>query len=95
MSLAGALFVPTFIVAIAMLKSVGRAFVLAGTFSLGAVTLGLVSFAGATAVLARRHSADVNSILVMLFAVAGAAAGGVLAVLLLGKLARHPPWRRY
>jgi hypothetical protein len=95
MALASALFVPLFIIALVMLKSARRAFVLAGTFSIGAVAAGLLSLAVAMSLSLRRHSDDVNGILVMLFAAAGAVAGGVLAVLLLGKLAKYPPWRRY
>ena len=95
MSIAAALFVPLFIVAIVMLKSVARAFVLSGTFSIGAVTAGVLAYPAAITILSRRHSDDVNGVLVMLFAAAAAVAGGVLAVWVLGKLSSHPPWRRY
>jgi ABC-type spermidine/putrescine transport system permease subunit II len=94
MTLAGCLFVPMFLIALAMLRSGTRAFILAGTFSLGATAAGLVSYAVAFTLLSRRHSDDINSVLVALFAVAGAVAGGVLAVFLLSMVTRDPPWRR-
>ena len=94
MTFAACLFVPMFLIALAMVRSGKRAFILAGAFSLGATATGLVSFATATALVARRHSDEINAMLVMAFAVAGAVAGGVLAVFLLSRLTRDMPWRR-
>jgi len=93
--LAGCLFVPTFVFALAMLRSARRAFVLSAAFSMGALAGGLGAFALALWVVARRHSSSVTDMLVMLFAAAGAVAGGVVAVYLLGRLSKYPPWRRY
>jgi hypothetical protein len=93
--MAGSLFVPAFAVALAMVRSVRRAFVLSATFSTGALAGGLGALALGIAMIARRHSSEVTEMLVMTFAAAGAAAGGTIAVYLLGRLSRHPPWRRY
>jgi hypothetical protein len=94
MMLAGYLFVPLFLIALAMLRSGTRALILAGTFSLGATVTGLMSFATAMTLLSRRHSDEINVVLLYTFAAAGAVAGGVLAVFLLSRLTRYPPWRR-
>src|SRR5689334_7947963 len=93
--MAGSLFAPTFVVALAMVRSVRRAFVLSATFSMGALAGGLGAWVVAGLAIARRHSSSVTDMLVMLFAAAGAAAGGVIAVYLLGRASRYPPWRRF
>ncbi|HEU5134398.1 MAG TPA: hypothetical protein VFU13_04565 [Steroidobacteraceae bacterium] len=77
-----------------MLRSPWRAFVLSATFSMGAFLGGLGAFALAMSIVARRHSSSVTDLLVTLFAAAGAVAGGVIAVYLLGRLSKYPPWRR-
>jgi hypothetical protein len=92
--MAGSLFVPAFAVALAMVRSVRRAFVLSATFSVGALAGGLGALALGSAVIARRHSSEVTEMLVLLFAAAGAAAGGTLAVYLLGRVSKNPPWHR-
>jgi hypothetical protein len=92
---AGCLFVPTFVIALAMLRSARRAFVLAASFSMGALAGGIAAWLLAGWVVARRHGVTVTDTLLMIFAAAGAAAGGVIAVYLLGKLSKYPPWRRY
>ena len=87
-------FIPTFIAALAMLRSGRGAFVLAATFSIGAV-LGFAVCAYLGALIIESHSSDVRSKFeILLFGTAGGAGFGVLTVWLLGKLTGHPPWRR-
>lgn len=93
--LGACLFVPAFVIALAMLRSAQRAFLLSASFSLGAVAGGLAAFALAAWLVERRHSGDVTDTLMMVFGVAGAVAGGAIAVYLLGRLSKYPPWRRF
>jgi len=92
--LVGALvFVPTLIIAMTLLKSPRRAFILAGTFSIGGMVglfLGLV-FGNP---LLRPHGEDSAIPYLALFSGLAGIAGGVLAVYLLGRLAGHSLWRR-
>jgi hypothetical protein len=93
----GCAFVPAFIAAMVMLRSVWRAFVLAATFTAGAFA-GFVGggFLGAWLMESRSVNLDTRSTtLLICFATAGAIGGGALAVYLLGRYARFPPWRRY
>ena len=91
---AALVFVPMFIIAIGILREPMRAFVLSSWFSIGATFGGFMALALARLVLTHRHSEDINSMLTALFVVAGAAAFGVLAVFVLNKNSRNPPWRR-
>jgi len=91
----GTAFVPVFIAAVIILRSMGRAFVLAATFTAGA-------FAGFVAcgllgdwLMRSPTSGPGSTTSLILFATAGAVGGGLLAVYLLGKFSRYPPWRRY
>jgi hypothetical protein len=86
------LFVPVFIVALAMRLPALRALALSGTFSLGAVVGGIFATWLGGLLLGRAHDAAVNDLYGVLFLAAGAAAGGVLAVWLLAKLGATP-WR--
>jgi hypothetical protein len=86
-------FWPTFIIAMAMLRAPGRAFVLYGTFTLGSMLGALLSLLAAMPLI-RRTWGDAQTYYTFAFAGLGAIAGGVLAVHLLGKLAGHSLWRR-
>jgi hypothetical protein len=88
------LFVPTFVVALVMLRSTVRAFVLSATFTMGALAGALLALAGVS-LIARGHSPDVIGVLQAVFVAAGSVGGAVLAVFLLGRLSKFPPWRRY
>jgi hypothetical protein len=90
----GLQFVPVFIAALVMLRSVTRAFVLSATFTAGAFA-GFVGFGFLGGQLIETHTTDPGSTtLLIAFATAGAVGVGVLAVYILGKLVSYPPWRR-
>ncbi|HET9474939.1 MAG TPA: hypothetical protein VFO82_13660 [Steroidobacteraceae bacterium] len=92
--LIGVVFIPLFVIALAMLRSSTRAFVLAATFTMGAMA---GFFAGVLlgSWLMDSHPQETGSFALFLtFASASAVAGGVIAVWLLGKLSGNPPWRR-
>ena len=92
---AGMAFVPAFIAGLVILKSVGRAFALAATFTAGAFA-GFVGGGFLGGWLMQSHTMDPQSAaLLITFATAGAIGGGVLAVYILGQFTRYPPWRRY
>jgi hypothetical protein len=84
-------FVPVFVVALAMRLPALRALALSGTFTLGAVVGAIFATWLGGLVLGRINSAPVNDLYGVIFLAAGAAAGGVLAV---AKLSKAPPWRR-
>jgi hypothetical protein len=87
-------FVPVFVIALIMLKQVSRALVIAAVFAVGA-TVGflLAGMAGHWAVW-RAVASEIREALLVAFATAGAAAGGVLAVWALEKNDKESPWRR-
>jgi hypothetical protein len=88
------IFVPALIIALAMLRSGRRAFVLAATFSIAAV-MGYFVCVHLGALFIEHHASDVRSTFeIFMFGAAGGAGCGVLAVWLLGKLTGHPPRRR-
>ena len=90
----GLQFLPVFIIALFMLRSVKRAFVLSATFTAGAFA-GFVGFGFLGAKLIELHVMEPGSAaLVIAFATAGAVGAGVLAVYFLGRFAKYPPWRR-
>jgi hypothetical protein len=94
MMLGGAFFVPLFVIALAMLRSARRAFVLAATFTIGATAGYCLSFLVAPELM-ELHMQEIRThVLLYAFASAGAVAGGVLAVFLLSKLSARPPWQR-
>jgi hypothetical protein len=86
-------FWPTLIIAMAVLRAPMRAFVLAGTFTLGAVIGSVLSLTAAIPLIPR-ETGDVRTYFVFAFVSLGAIAGGVIAVFLLGKLAGYSLWRR-
>jgi uncharacterized membrane-anchored protein len=77
---AACVFVPIFVIALAMLKSARRAFVIAALFAMGSVFGFFI--AGATANMALGHAvgSGFRDALSVAFATGGAVAGGVLAV---------------
>ena len=87
------LFIPTFVIAIVMLRSVTRAFVLSATFTMGALAGALVAMLGST-LIERADPREITELLQTIFLASGAVAGGVLALFLLGRLSKTPPWRR-
>jgi len=88
------LFLPIFVVALAMRLPALRALALSGVFTLGAVVGGIVSSWLARLLLGRMHERHINDLYDVLFLAAGGAAGGVLAVWLLARLSKSSPWRR-
>ena len=86
-------FWPTLIIAMAVLRAPMRAFVLAGTFTIGAVIGGVLSLTAADPLIGRQLG-DERTYFMFGFTVLGAIFGGVLAVFLLGKLAGYSLWRR-
>jgi hypothetical protein len=86
-------FIPAFVIALVMLSSARRAFVLAATFTMGGLAglfIGLLTFS----LIGRHHSPDMISLFRTLVLAAGAMGGGVLAVFLIGKVSKYPPWKR-
>ena len=73
-------FVPLFIVALVMMKSVRRAFSVAAVFAAGA-TLGYV-LAGAASqwAVGREVAPETRQVMMIAFSAAGAAAGGAIAL---------------
>lgn len=93
--LLGVVFVPLFVIALALLRSPSRAFVLAATFTLGAM-LGFFFGVLLGSWLLDTHPQDSSSLaLLTTFASASAVAGGAVAVWLLARFTDHPPWRRH
>jgi hypothetical protein len=90
---AGVVFWPAFIIAMAVLRAPARAFVLAGTFTMGAFLGTFFSLMAAEPLLGR-HVGDARTWYTFAFCSLGAVAGGVLAVYLLGRLAGESLWRR-
>jgi hypothetical protein len=91
----GIAFVPVFIAAVVILRSVSRAFLLAATFTAGAFA-GFVGCGLLGDWLMRSPITGPGSTASLVaFATAGAVGGGMLAVYLLGRFSRYPPWRRY
>ena len=86
-------FWPTLIIAMAVLRSPMRAFVLAGTFTLG-VVIGSVLSLMAAIPLIPREVGDARTYYVFAFVALGAIGGGLITVSLLGKLAGYSLWRR-
>jgi sugar phosphate permease len=88
-------FVPAFIIAMAMLGSAARAFVLSATFTVDGMA-GFFATMLVSGLVLDTHVSDPRSLTWMFaFASAGAVGCAVLAVFLLGRLSRYPPWRRY
>ncbi len=90
---AAVVFWPVLIIAMAMLRSPSRAFVLAGAFTIGSMIGSGLSLLAATPLFDHR-SGDTQTYLTFTFAALGAIAGGLIAVQLLGKLAGRSLWRR-
>ena len=92
--LLGIVFIPLFVIAFVMLRSASRAFILAVTFTGGAMVgffLGVLLGSWLMDV----HPQESGSLLLLLtFASASAVAGGAIAIWMLGKLSGNPPWRR-
>lgn len=86
-------FWPTLIIAIAVLRAPMRAFVLAGTFTMGSMLGALLSLLAAIPLIGRSWG-NSSTYYTFAFAGLGAIGGGVLAVHLLGKLAGRSLWRR-
>jgi hypothetical protein len=86
-------FWPTLIIAMAVLRSPSRAFVLAGAFTGGAVICSFFCLMAAEPLIGRQLG-DARSWFVFAFCSLGAIGGGLLAVFLLSRLAGESLWRR-
>jgi hypothetical protein len=87
-----------FVVALAMLHSVSRAFVLSSAFTVGVLGgsfVGLILARLWTIATAAARPVTPNPALYELAIVGGAIAGAVLALYALNKVSKYPPWRRY
>jgi hypothetical protein len=92
--LLGIVFIPLFVIALVMMRSATRAFVLAATFTAGAM-MGFFLGVLLGSWLMEVHPQESGSLLLLLaFASASAVAGGAIATWMLGKLSGNPPWRR-
>lgn len=101
MMIGSIVFVPLFIIAFFMLRSGARAFVLSAAFTAGAV-IGLFAAFVVPQIVSKTfdvtntlHPPWMAPTLAILYVSAAMIGGGVLAVFLLGKLSKYPPWRRY
>jgi hypothetical protein len=92
--LLGIVFIPLFVIALAMLKSATRAFVLAATFTGGAMGGFFLGVLGGSRLLNTHPQEDASLLLLLTFASASAVAGGAIALWLLGRISGSPPWRR-
>ena len=86
-------FWPTLIIAMAVLRAPMRAFVLAGTFTMGAVIGSVLSLMAAVPLIPREVG-DARGYYIFAFVSLGAIAGGIVTVFLLGKVAGYSLWRR-
>jgi MFS family permease len=93
-TMSAGLFVPIFVIALAMRLPALRALALSGTFTLGAVVGGIAASWLGSLLLGRVHDRNIDDLYGVLFLAAGAAAGGVLAVWLLARLSNTSPWKR-
>ena len=86
-------FWPTLIIAMAVLRLPMRAFVLAGSFTVGSVIGSVLSLMVADPLIPREVG-DARTYYMFAFISLGAIGGGVIAVFLLSKLAGYSLWRR-
>jgi hypothetical protein len=92
--IAGCVFVPVFIISLVMVRAPGRALLLSMTFTAGAL-LGFIACGALGFQLLRPYvSPQSTPFWFVTFATAGAIGGAVLAVYVLGRFSKHPPWRR-
>src|SRR5262245_5769308 len=92
--LLGIVFIPLFVIALWMLSSATRAFVLAASFTGGAMIGFFLGLLGGSWLLDTHPHESASLALLLAFASVSAVAGGVIAVWLLGKLSGNSPWRR-
>ncbi len=92
--LVGWVFWPIFVIALAVLRSFLSAFVLAATFTGGAMAGFFVTVLIAINLLHMRPEGGDSPLAFVLFVSAGATAGAVVAVFGLSRLTKIPPWRR-
>jgi hypothetical protein len=92
--LAAWVFVPLFVIALLALRSARRALVLALTVTIGAAAGYLAALAAGPALMRTSLGAPPADAAFIAFAALAATAGGVLAVYLLGRFSKSPPWRR-
>ena len=92
--LAAWIFIPVFIVAVVMLRSAGRALVLALTFTIGAAAGYLAALAGGRGLMRSQMGAPPADVMLVIFISAAAIVGGILAVFILGRFSKTSPWRR-
>jgi hypothetical protein len=101
--LAAVVFVPTFLIAVVMLRSATRAFVLSAIFTAGALVAATAAWVLPTILYGDvmsnapefLQSTSLRGPLIALYLSAAAIAGGFIATYLLGKTTKYPPWRRY
>ena len=92
--LLGIVFIPLFVIALFMVRSTTRAFILASTFTMGAMGGFFLGVLGGSWLLNVHPDQTGSLVLLFTFAGASAVAGGVIALWLLGKISGNPPWRR-
>jgi len=92
--LLGVVFIPLFVIALAILRSATRAFVLSSTFTMGAMIGFFLGVLAGSWLLEVHPEQSGTLVLLFTFAGASAVAGGVIALWLLGKMSGNPPWRR-
>ena len=89
------IFIPLLVIAMAVLRSPTRAFVLSATFAMGGMVGFFLGLLGGGPLLGRHSSQTPELIYLFTFAALAAIAGGLIAVWLLGKLAGRSLWQRH
>ena len=92
--LAVCVFVPVMIASYVMLRSARRALRLSLVFTAGAAAGFMGTLWLGWALMRYRLGEPTPDVLYLVLVSAGALAGGVLAVLVLGKVSKSSPWRR-
>jgi hypothetical protein len=87
-------FIPLFLIAFWILESSTRAFVLAATFTGGAMLGFFLGVLAGNWLIHTQPQENASLLLLITFASASAVAGGAIAVWLLGRLSGSTPWRR-
>ena len=91
---AACIFVPIFVIALVMLRSLLAAFTLAAVFALGSACGFILTAMVATLAIGHAVDSPTRDALFVALATSGAVAGGVLAVWIVDRNNKNRPWRR-
>jgi hypothetical protein len=94
MIIVGVVFVPALVIATIILRSFGRALLLASAFTAGALPGFIIAGAVGWTLIRATSFGTGREILATTLATLGAIAGGAIAVWLCSRCTGSPPWRR-